>query len=184
MSQATATPTMDGFEWTERPEPLTPDDGNDGYCLRDAVCQLYGWGPGSADREAFIREPAGGDSARFFEHLGLSFFDFADWEQWKQLHQRLDHPGIALFGFPSVKLSHVVFVSWVEMVLHHWQRDGQPITVDRPVFGWPLGIEHLEHDPQLWGIVVHESRPGSNFAIPNLPPLAVPARYLSGDSAA
>jgi hypothetical protein len=52
--------TMHGFIWL--PEPAPPPDvlvlaDAELWCVRDAICQLVGWLPGSEDYCAFIELP-------------------------------------------------------------------------------------------------------------------------------
>ena len=85
-------PTMVGFEWSETPPYVPTVPGDNGWCVRDAVCQLFGWPPGSENWSAFMEGVQGEDTPRLAEHLGLACFQIP--QDWNELIQRLAHPGV------------------------------------------------------------------------------------------
>jgi hypothetical protein len=91
-------PTMDGFKWSPSAPYVPAEPGEDGWCVRDAFCELLRWTPGSAEWSRFIEGPAGQDMPRLAGHLGLTVFEIPG--DWNDLIERATHPGIALFEFP------------------------------------------------------------------------------------
>ena len=65
-------PTMEDFEWSPTVPYIRTVAGEDGWCMRDAVCRLLGWEPGSGEWLRFIEGPQGRDVPRLAEHLGLT----------------------------------------------------------------------------------------------------------------
>ena len=151
--------TMAGFEWSAT-EAYVSHDGGDGWCLRDAICQLFGWEPSSEEYSRFIEAPTGPDTTRLAEYLGLTAFNIDNPEDWNQLIQRYAHPGLAVFVFPEYDRSHTIYVPDVQWLLHHWPKnDGAPAEPeDHPLwsYGWPLGAEYMERGPELAAVFVDE----------------------------
>ena len=108
-----STPTMAGFAWSGTPVYVPAEAGEDGWCMRDAVCKLFGWDVGSEEWSRFIEGPQGKDTLRLVEHLGLTLFSIP--EDWDELILRSAHPGVALFIFPTHQMSHVVYVPDVQV---------------------------------------------------------------------
>ena len=50
-------PTMDGFEWSPTTPFVPTEPGEDGWCGRDAFCELFGWEPDSDEWSRFISAP-------------------------------------------------------------------------------------------------------------------------------
>ncbi|HEV2345153.1 MAG TPA: hypothetical protein VGS97_13735 [Actinocrinis sp.] len=154
---------MEGFEWTPA-QPVQFPGQVDGWCVRNAFCDLLGWAPDSEEADHFIESPKNSDLRRLCEHLGLEFFDLADPAQWNKLITTMDHPGIATFFFPSMGGGHSVYVHHVHALLHHWPtQDGLPRTdlpvMNWPRFGWPLGGGHLQFGPLLHTVVLDPQQP-------------------------
>lgn len=151
-------PTMDGFAWSPSPAYVPMEAGEDGWCMRDAVCRLFGWTPGSDEWLRFIEGPQGQDTPRLAEHLGLIELQIP--QDWNNLIGRLSHPGVAVFDFYAYQKSHVVYVPDLRWLLHHWPTvDGKPArSGDRQLwsFGWPLGPEHMARRPVLGAVLIHE----------------------------
>lgn len=93
---STAAPTMEGFTWSAA-TPMPRLLSGDGWCVRDAFCQLLDWPVGSAEWLRFVENPEGPDIYRLIEHLGLEWYDPACPPHWAELAARLDHPGIILY---------------------------------------------------------------------------------------
>lgn len=103
-------PTLRDFEWDEpRPVPKwNPDDG-DGWCARDAFCQLFGWPRGSDEWNRFMEGITAGELDRLTEHLGLAWFD-PEYEPHREvLETSLDHPGVAVYAIHSHRMSHCAY---------------------------------------------------------------------------
>ena len=108
--------TMSGFTWLTDATPqlgvLTPSD-EDLWCVRDAICQLMRWAPGSDDYRAFIRLPGKQDTYRLATHLGLALFDYDNQSQIAAEHAT--HPGVMLYeldvpGAPSSNpVAHMIY---------------------------------------------------------------------------
>ena len=156
-----ATPSMVGFDWHKTPGFVPTEEGEDGWCMRDAICQLFGWEPDSENGRLFIEGPQGQDTPRLAEHLGLTEFQVP--QDWNELIRRLAHPGAAIFDFHAYRKSHVVYVHDLRWLLHHWPEiDGQPARPgDRPLwsYGWPLGREHMLRGPVLGAVLIDERQP-------------------------
>ncbi len=155
-------PTMDGFVWSPAPPFVPTEPGEDGWCVRDAFCALFGWAPGSAERARFREGAAGQDVDRLARHLGLTVFNRP--EDWDQLFRRAAHPGIGWFVFPAFRKAHTVYLPDVRPLLYHWAtRNGLPSqeTDEYPLwrYGWPLGHEHVVRGPELDAVLVDERRP-------------------------
>jgi hypothetical protein len=134
------------------------EPGEEGWCVRDAFCELFGWEPGSDEWPRFIEASAGQDVPRLAEHLGLAVFEFP--RDWHDLIGRSAHPGVALFAFPAYQKSHTVYVHDVQWLLHHWPTPaGQPAAPgERPLrkYGWPLGDQYLGRGPVLGAVILDE----------------------------
>lgn len=153
------TPTMDGFRWSPAPPFVPTVAGENGWCMRDAFCELFGWEPDSEEWHQFTVEGAAGhDLDRLAGHLSLTVYEVRG--DWDRLVACMAHPGIALFVFPAYRMSHVVYVNDVRWLLLHWSTPGGPPTAQaelpsRP-FGWPLGFQHLRRGPVLEAVIVDE----------------------------
>lgn len=128
-------PTMDGFTWTDPGFHDSHMEAN-GWCLRDSVCQLFRWAPGSPDWNKFVENPSGVDAHRLFDYLGLTGFNPSgphpeDWE---------DHPGVALYVMDDVRRSHVMY---------------QP-HVRRPL---PIPRQYRPHNPEYVWVAVDLRQP-------------------------
>lgn len=110
--------SMVGFDWSPTPRYLPMKPGEDGWCMRDAICELSGWEPGSEEWYLFVEGPQGPDTPRLAEHLDLACFQVP--QDWKALIGRLTHPGAAIFDFPAYQKSHVVYVHDLQWLMHHW----------------------------------------------------------------
>jgi hypothetical protein len=154
-------PTMAGFEWSPTPGCVPMEAGEDGWCMRDAICQLLGWTSGSENWWQFIEGPKGKDTPRLAEHLGLKEFQVP--RDWNDLIRNLAHPGVVIFDFHAYQMSHVVYVHDLRWLLHHWPTvGGLPARPEeRPLwsFGWPLGQEHMLRGPVLGAVLIDEREP-------------------------
>jgi hypothetical protein len=152
-------PTMEGFEWAPAELYVPTADDEDGWCVRDVLCQLFGWECDSDQWSRFVVEGiAWPETVRVAEHLGLTVFEFP--ADWNKLIDRSAHPGVGVFIFPTYKLSHVAYVPDVQWLLHHWPTPvGPPATPEtRPLVwcGWPLGEQHVSRGPLLAAELVDE----------------------------
>ena len=151
-------PTMEGFEWSPSAPYIAIEPGENGWCLRDAVCKLFGWRPGSSEWFRFVEGPQGRDTPRLAAHLGLMNFEFP--QDWNDLIKRTAHPGIAVFDFHVYRKSHAIYVYDVQALIHHWPRPLRPpaTTDERWLFwyGWPLTYQHLIRGPELGAVLVDE----------------------------
>jgi hypothetical protein len=119
------TPTMAGFDWSPAPAFVPTVPGEDGWCLRDAVCKLFGWVPGSEEWSRFTTEaPQGLDTLRLVEHLRLTVFEIGASGSWDQLADRAAHPGVASFYFPRFGIGHSAYVSDVRWMPRYWPTPG------------------------------------------------------------
>jgi hypothetical protein len=152
---------MDGFEWSPSVPFVPMELGEDGWCVRDAVCELFRWEPGSPEWCRFIEGPQGRDVPRLAEHIGLTTFEIP--QNWNDLIGRTAHPGIAVFDFHVYHKSHAIYVYNVEALIHHWPTaEGPPATAsERWLFwyGWPLRRLHLERGPVLGAVLLDERNP-------------------------
>jgi hypothetical protein len=153
-------PTMEGFLWSPSPPYAPTEPAEDGWCLRNAMCELFRWAPDSPEWRRFdVEGPQGEDTRRLVEHLGLTLFDLS--RDWNLLINHLNHPGVALFDFPAYLKSHVIYVHDMRWLVHHWpQPDGLPAqeTADRHLitYGWPLFPQHVRRGPVLRAVIVDE----------------------------
>jgi hypothetical protein len=152
------TPTMGGFEWSPSEPYVATEPGEDGWCVRDAVRELLGWAPGSREWTRFIEGPRGQDTPGLAKHLGLTTFEFQ--QDWNDLIQRTEHPGIAIFDFPAYRKSHAVYVCNIAALIHHWPKPLRPPATpdDRWLiwYGWPLHEQHLVRGAELGVVLVDE----------------------------
>lgn len=153
-------PTMDGFKFAPAPPYVPTEPGEDGWCVRNAFCELFQWVPGSEEWLRFdVEGPQGEDTRRLAEHLGLTLFDLPG--DWNGLITDLDHPGVAVFDFPDYEKSHSIYVHDLRWLLHHWPTsDGLPSeeTADRHLIscGWPLFPQYVDRRPVLRAVIVDE----------------------------
>lgn len=100
---------MTGFTWTGPTTPgLNPALG-DNWCVRDALCNLFGWPVGSTEWHSFIEGPAPTDMERLLDHLGLKGYDPEYGPHWSQLAEQLDHPGVILYKSHQLKREHALY---------------------------------------------------------------------------
>lgn len=71
------TPTMVGFNWSSTPSQALTIPGDDGWCVRNAVCRLLGWQRDLEEGRAFIKWPEWTDVIKLAMHLGLTVFEIA-----------------------------------------------------------------------------------------------------------
>jgi hypothetical protein len=156
-----STPSMNGFEWSQTEDFVSPVEGANGWCVRDAICRLFGWSPGSEEAKRFIEGPQGEDTPRLAEHLGLAVFQVP--QDWNELIQRLDHPGVAVFNFKEYNISHSVYVHDLRWLFHHWPGiDGLPAKgEDQQLwsYGWPLSPGYIRRGPVLGAVLIDEQQP-------------------------
>jgi hypothetical protein len=85
---------MCGFQWSPTrtaPSPMSP--GDNGYCLRDAMCTLMDWQVDSEAWASFPEWPNAGDVPRLAEHLELRFIDIP--YEFRP-DEDLRHPGLVM----------------------------------------------------------------------------------------
>lgn len=157
---------MAGFQWSPRDLPASPVPGSDGWCVRNAYCDLLRWPAGSAEWSRFIESPHPDDLLPLARHLGVTVYDVGVAEHWNALIGKLDHPGIAVFDIPAAAIGHAVCVPHVHALLHHWPEFGGHPRPDLPTFGWPLGPEHLRHNPKVFWVIVDERQPARPLSRP------------------
>jgi hypothetical protein len=156
---ASSTPTMAGFDWSGASVDVPMEAGEDGWCLRDAICQLFGWNISSENRSLFVRWPKGTDDIRLTMYLGLTVFEVSH-EHWDVLVSRAAHPGVARFIFPAYGKAHTVYVPDVRLLLRWWPTpDGRPSSQPSRRTGWPLGPEHMKRGPLLGAVLIDEREP-------------------------
>jgi hypothetical protein len=151
--------SMAGFQWSPRTNPgRVFGPGEDGWCARDAICQLLGWPPGSDEWQRFVESPAGQDMPRLLRHLVLTDFDLegaAEWNDLLALVERSgDLPAVAWYLMEQVGLAHMVYVPSVRWLLRYWptpwgsQKDAA--AWDGPGWpGWPLATA-ISSTTQSW----------------------------------
>jgi hypothetical protein len=130
---------MLGFAWT--PTTITAAMRalpGDLWCVRDALCALMKWQPGSDEWNCFIEAPNGpANMQRLIDHLGLVSFD-PDFPGHASLLQRApDHPGVASYKLHQVRMEHLQY----QPHLRHFV---------------PLPSEYLlaDSEPELFQIIV------------------------------
>src|SRR5207248_1264843 len=85
-----------------------------------SVCQLLGWPPGSDEWSRFIEAPHPDDMLPLYQHLGLLVCDVGIEQHVRELAALLDHPGIASFILPSIKIGHAVYLGHLRTLgMHH-----------------------------------------------------------------
>ena len=154
---------MADFDWRSKPGWVSKVPGDNGWCVRDAVCELLGWPCDSENWRKFTVEgPEWHDTERLAQHLDLTIFNISASvpQEYNELITKLEHPGVALFLFEKLETSHVVYIPDLRWLLHHWPGpDGKPATgADRHLwrYGWPLSPEHMQHEPILGAVLVDE----------------------------
>ena len=102
-------PTMAGFTWWDGPGSLPSGQHGDAWCVRDSLCELFGWPVGGSDWKAFIEGPHPDDMQRLEEHLGLVPVDprLPDDVAWFE-HNRA-HPGIVAWNLHSHGWTHFCY---------------------------------------------------------------------------
>ena len=109
-------PTMTGFAWLEHSNPLPPGQAGDAWCVRDSICELFGWPMGGWEWRAFIQGPGPEDVQRLEEHLGLVHVDprLPDDMAWFQRNRA--HPGIVAWNLYSDHWTHFIFARDLETI--------------------------------------------------------------------
>ena len=102
-------PTMMGFTWTGPASPSSNPALGDNWCMRDALCKLFGWPVGSKEWHAFIEGPGPADMDRLLDHLGLKWYDPEYDPHWSELAELLDHPGIILYKSRQLRVEHALY---------------------------------------------------------------------------
>ena len=127
---------MRGFSWSAAlVGPISRPDQGDLWCVRDSVCALMGWAPGSAEWMSFVEGPIAPDLDRLTEHLGLVWFD-PEFEPHRQaLDESLDHPGISVYALHSIRMSHYMYQPHIRNLRE-------------------LPHQYLGFDPELFRLVV------------------------------
>jgi len=153
---------MADFEWPPTPAYVPTEEGEHGWCVRNAICELLQWEPEGKEWRQFVEVPGWPDTRRLAEHLGLTPFEFP--EDWNKLLTCLDHPGAAIFAFPDYEKSHVIYVHDIRWLLHHWPAPDEPPaeeTGERRLvsYGWPLFPQYVDRGPVLCAVIVDERQP-------------------------
>lgn len=163
---------MAGFRWehTEsrvrtRGRPALPD-GGDGYCLRDAVCELMGWVPGSPPWHSFPESPDGHDLGALDTHLGLTSYDISYPEDLARLATHVDHPGFAMFLLQRIQQTHAVFVYSIRELLGHWAIPDGNAVQGRMGWLWPLHPQYAAYAPMLLGVTFDDRQVVGNAIRP------------------
>jgi hypothetical protein len=122
---------MEGFAWSGADgSPHNTLPGN-GWCLRDAICTLFGWPLGSPDWAAFQEYPSWGDTHRLLGHLGLVAFD----PEQPHADELEDHPGVAFYALHRFRLNHSLYEPHIR-------------------FPHPLPMPYRWFTPELWRVAV------------------------------
>ena len=116
-------PSLKGFDWTIKDAiydhaslSLQQIPGN-GWCIRDAFCELLNWPEHSDEWNKFIEDPILNDVIRLGNRLGLHrlLWD-TDEHRWLSDHPNslrrkpiLDHPGVVIFLLESLETFHCIF---------------------------------------------------------------------------
>lgn len=108
-AQVIAGPTVLDFDWHHAGSHLPASAAGDGWCVRDAFCELFRWPVGSDEWLAFVEGPHPEDMDRLTEHLGLEWFDPGHPAHIGPLSERLDHPGATCWKLHAVRMSHVIY---------------------------------------------------------------------------
>ncbi len=104
-------PSLKDFPWTIKdaignyPNHSLQQPPGDGWCVRDAFCELMNWPEHSDEWNRFIEGPTLEDVIRLGNRLGLHRLHWdADKRRWLSDHPdsfdsepRLDHPGVVIF---------------------------------------------------------------------------------------
>lgn len=152
-------PTMAGFGWSPIAPYVAMEVGEDGWCVRNAVCKLLGWERDSEEWGRFVEGPKGMDLIRLAIHLGLTVFEVGAPGVGTELSHRAAHPGAALFAFPKSGRSHTEYVPDVRWLLRYWPTpDGFPNRQSPLNTGWLLGPEHMVRGPVLGAVLIDERK--------------------------
>jgi hypothetical protein len=138
---------MRGFTWLEQPPPVGAiPAGAELWCVRDAICQLMGWQPGSEDHGAFIQLVGRQNIHRLAAHLGLTVFDGDNAAEFT--YEVLAHPGAVIYAFevPGVPdsdpLAHMIYFPDLREIAHRG-----------------LPSEYDEYQPEIACLLVDLARP-------------------------
>jgi hypothetical protein len=157
-------PTLEGFKWSST-DIWVDEEGSDGWCVRDAFCRLLGWERGSDEWSRFIRGPAGPDTPRLAEHLGLTVLLVPP--DWAELNRLAAHPGLVVFDFLDFEKSHIEYVPNVETLLQWWPTpDGLPGGHPPRSTGWPLVKWHMDRKPVLRAVIIDQRQPPRGLGLP------------------
>ena len=102
-------PTMAGFTWLEPSNTLPPGQGGDAWCVRDSMCELFGWPVGGWEWRAFIQGPGPGDVQRLEDHLGLVHVVHHSSDDMAWFERNRAHPGIIAWNLLSDRWTHFDF---------------------------------------------------------------------------
>jgi hypothetical protein len=104
-------PTMAGFIWNHPAGRLPPGMPGDGWCVRDAMCALFGWPAGSAEWRAFVEGPHPEDMSRLEAHLGLVHVDTDLPADVTWFYTNNSHPGLLILNIDAFRRGHVIYSS-------------------------------------------------------------------------
>lgn len=94
-------PTMQGFVWSHlgggHPAGLTGDS----WCVRDSICQLFHWAPGSWEWQQFRELPHEEDLAYLEQHLGLIQIFSSEPAEMEWFERNNGHPGVVIWRLTS-----------------------------------------------------------------------------------
>lgn len=108
---------MSGFEWKFTNTPWSemgfPEDSN-GWCVRNSICQLFGWEVGSRNWLAFRENVDSRDMERLLEHLHLPTFVSSDDPAFIA---NCDHPGFSFHAFPQRDIFYLQYQPHVRHIV-------------------------------------------------------------------
>lgn len=94
-------PTMRGFVWRHPGGGQPAGLPGNSWCVRDSICQLFHWAPGSWEWQQFRELPHEEDFAYLEQHLGLIQIFASEPAEMEWFARNNAHPGVVIWRLTS-----------------------------------------------------------------------------------
>ncbi len=104
-------PTMHGFVWRHPGGRHPVGLPGDSWCVRDSICQLFHWSPGSWEWQQFRELPHPEDLSYLEQHLGLIHVSSSEPAEMEWFARNNAHPGVVIWRLntPGGVVGHATY---------------------------------------------------------------------------